>query len=281
MNCNDCPRYCNVDRNKDKGFCGGSNKIVIAKVIENFMWEEPCITGEKGTLAIFFAGCNLKCCYCQNYKISHEVKGDCYSPEEFAIFLKSFKLENFSALEFITPTHYSSLLIEVFKSFKSPISVVWNSGGYETVEKIKEVSSFVDVFIPDFKYSDDKLAIELSSAPKYFKIATNAIKQMVKEKGENQFENGELKKGVLIRHLVLPGHVGNSINVLKAIKKEILHPFVSIMSQFVPIKNNQILKRTILPLEYKIVLSYAEKLNLNNGYIQEFSSASQNYIPNF
>ena len=254
MNCNDCPRYCNVDRNKDKGFCGGSNKIVIAKVIENFMWEEPCITGEKGTLAIFFAGCNLKCCYCQNYKISHEVKGDCYSPEEFAIF---------------------------FKSFKSPISVVWNSGGYETVEKIKEVSSFVDVFIPDFKYSDDKLAIELSSAPKYFKIATNAIKQMVKEKGENQFENGELKKGVLIRHLVLPGHVGNSINVLKAIKKEILHPFVSIMSQFVPIKNNQILKRTILPLEYKIVLSYAEKLNLNNGYIQEFSSASQNYIPNF
>lgn len=281
MQCNDCPRYCKVNREIEKGFCGAKDKIVVSKVIENFKWEEPCITGDKGTLAIFFSGCNLKCCYCQNYKISHTVIGKQYSVDEFVEFLKTFKMENYSVLELITPTHFSSLLIKVFSKYKSSIPVVWNSGGYENVETIKQVSKFVDVFIPDFKYGENDIAVKLSSAPNYFEIASKAIKQMQIEKGNNIFRNGLLIKGLLIRHLVLPNYIENSKKVLSKIKDIIENPFISIMSQFVPIKEDKNLKRQILPIEYKIILKYAEKLKLNDGYKQDFSSANDCFIPNF
>ena len=281
MQCNDCPRFCKIDRKKRKGFCGAKDQIVLAKVIENFMWEEPCISGKKGTLALFFAGCNLKCSYCQNYKISHEIKGDEFSVEEFASFLTTFNMKKYSALELITPTHFSSLLIKVFQIFKSPIPVVWNSSGYENEKTISQISKFVDVFLPDFKYSDNDLATKLSCAPNYFEIATNAIKKMRKEKGKNVFKNGLLINGILIRHLVLPGQIENSKNVLNKIKEKINEPFISLMSQFVPIKQDKHFSRTILPLEYKIILNYAKKLKLENGYLQEYTSANDSFIPNF
>lgn len=277
MTCFDCPRFCKVDRLKEKGFCGAKDKIVVAKVIENFKWEEPCITDKKGTLAIFFAGCNLRCTYCQNKKISHKCEGKEYSPEEFRIYLSSFDYSKYSALEFITPTHFSSLLCKVFEGFSVDSKVVWNSGGYENSQMIEKISSFVDVFLPDFKYAKASLQ-KLSSASNYFEVALQAIKTMIKHK-PNLWQNGQLIQGVLVRHLVLPGQLDNSFQVLDAIKKQLGSPLISLMSQFVPIGKD--FDRKILPIEYKIVLSYAKKIGLTNGYFQDVTSANDKFIPKF
>lgn len=278
MKCSDCPRNCRVKRQKEKGFCLAQNKIVVSKIIENFMWEEPCVTGKQGTLAIFFAGCNLRCSYCQNYEISRQLSGDNFSSDEFAKKLKSFCLKKYSAIELITPTHFSSLLIEVFKKFNSPIPIIWNSNGYENLKTIKKLAKFVDVFIPDFKYSDNMLAQNLSRAPGYFEIATKAISTMCKLK-PNIWNDKNLIQGVIIRHLVLPNNVKNSIGVLDAIKKEIPNPFVSIMSQFVPC--GEPFDRKILPLEYKIVVNHAKKIGICQGYIQNLNSAQSDFVPKF
>ena len=139
MLCFDCPRKCGVDRKNKKGYCKCGDKIYVAKIIENFMWEEPCISGDKGALAIFFAGCNLRCDFCQNYKISHCQNGNEYSPQQFRRMLSSYDLSKFSCIDLITPTHFSSLLLEALQDFDCPIPIVWNSSGYERVEMIDEV----------------------------------------------------------------------------------------------------------------------------------------------
>lgn len=278
MTCIDCPRFCKVDRNKKQGFCLAQDKIVVSKIIENFMWEEPCISGKKGTLAIFFAGCNLRCSFCQNYKISHGLVGEEFSPAQFRQKLQTFCLEKYSALELITPTHFSSLLMQAFENFTSPIPIVWNSSGYENEQTIEKIAKFVDVFLPDFKYSDNNLAQKLSLAPDYVEIAKKAISTMARLK-PNIWQKGELKQGVLIRHLVLPQNVKNSIGVLDAIKKEVDKPLVSIMSQFIPC--GKPFDRQILHLEYKIVLRHAEKIGLNEGYIQDLESAKSDFVPSF
>ncbi len=277
--CYDCPRKCGVDRTKDKGFCREENKIRVAKVIENFMWEEPCISGEKGALAIFFSGCSLRCEFCQNYQISHIGKGERYSPREFRQFLESFDLKRFASIDLITPSHFSSLLIESLEGFNSPIPIVWNSSGYENPEMIKKLAAVVDVFLPDFKYFDSQLSDDLSKAGDYFAVTSKAISTMREMKKENKFENGILSKGVLIRHLVLPGQTKDSLQILEHIAKNIKSPFISIMGQFTPMGGK--LSRALKPLEYKLVLAHAEKLGLTEGYFQELASADQCFIPEF
>lgn len=277
--CFDCPRNCGVIRGTQRGFCGEGDKIRVAKIIENFMWEEPCISGEKGALAIFFSGCNLRCEFCQNYEISHVGKGKEYLPQEFADLLKSYDLEKYSTIDLITPTHFSSLLLEALDEFKSPIPIVWNSGGYEKPEMIRKLSKVVDVFLPDFKYYSSGLSKSLSKVDDYFSIAQDAIKTMREEKEENVFKEGILQKGVLIRHLVLPGYIEDSKKILEYISQNISQPFVSIMGQFVPM--GKIIKERLKPLEYKIILSYAEKLGLTNGYFQDLDSACDKFIPEF
>lgn len=280
MKCYDCPRNCGVDRKNQKGFCGEGDKIRVAKVIENFKWEEPCISGEKGALAIFFSGCNLKCTFCQNMKISHGGYGKEFSSQEFAKFLRSFNFEKFSSIDLITPTHFTSQIVEALKNFNSPIPIVWNSSGYEKEDSIEKVATVVDVFLPDFKYCDESLSRQKSQAIDYFAVATKAIEKMRQCKPNNIFNaEGVLQKGVLIRHLVLPGRVKDSIAVLNQIKDKIQHPFVSIMSQYIPLGENG--GRKIYPLEYKIVTSHAQKIGLNNGYFQEMGSADENFIPDF
>lgn len=280
MLCFDCPRNCGVEREKNLGFCCCGNKIYVAKIIEHFMWEEPCISGEKGALAIFFAGCNLRCEFCQNYKISHSQNGKGYTPQEFRNLLLSYDLSTFSCIDLITPTHFSSLLLQAFKDLKLPIPVVWNSSGYEKSEMIEKVSSFVDVFLPDFKYCDEQLSAKYSKAKDYFSVAKEAIRTMRKCKRQEVFKDGILQKGVLIRHLVLPAHKDDSIKILDCIKANVKNPFISLMSQFTPTKNTEI-SRGVYPLEYKIVCAYAEKLGLNKGYIQDFSSSREEFIPEF
>ena len=281
MLCYDCPRKCGVDRSKQKGFCQEGDKIRVAKIIENFMWEEPCISGDKGCLAIFFSGCNLRCSFCQNYEISHGSKGDFYSPEEFCKLLKSYDLTRFSSIDLITPSHFSSALIEALAKENWDLPIVWNSSGYESEETIERLSKVVDVFLPDFKYYSHDLSLSLSGAQDYFEVAKKAIIKMREIRPNNIFSSvGVLEKGVLIRHLVLPGHAKDSFKVLETIKDEVSNPFISLMSQFTPHGQNE-LNRKLIPLEYKSVLAHAEKLGLNDGYFQEFASADENFIPNF
>lgn len=279
MKCYDCPRNCGVDREKSLGFCREGNLIRVGKIIENFMWEEPCLTGEKGALAIFFSGCNLRCKFCQNFQLSHIGKGDLYSISEFRKLLLSYDLSKFSCVDLITPSHFSSMLCQVFENLKLPIRVVWNSNGYEKVETIKKVSKFVDVFLVDFKYVDKSLSKELSCAEDYFKVAQDAVITMCQEK-LNIFEGDMLKQGVIIRHLVLPGNTKDSIAVLDFIKQNIEDPIISLMSQFTP-TNASPIKRKLLPLEFKAVVAHAQKLGLNQGYTQDLTSSSQDFIPKF
>ena len=278
MKCFDCPRMCGVEREKSRGYCGEGNKIRVSKIIENFMWEEPCISGEKGALAIFFSGCNLRCEFCQNYKISHMGGGEEYTPQEFRSLLQSFDLNKYSSIDLITPTHFSSLLIEALENFPSPIPIVWNSGGYERAEMIKKLAQVVDVFLPDFKYYSKDLSLKYSKCEDYFEVASKAIISMRECKSENIFKNGILTEGVLIRHLVLPENYRDSLKVIEFISQNIKNPFVSVMGQFTPTQGE--LKRKLYPLEYKSVLSYAEKVDLQ-GYFQELSSAEENFIPKF
>lgn len=281
MECFDCPRNCGVDRNIQTGFCGEKENIKIAKIIENFMWEEPCISGSKGALAIFFSGCNLRCEFCQNYEISHKSIGKEYTPSEFYDLLLSYDLDSFSCIDLITPTHFSSKIIEALQNKKLPIPLVWNSSGYEKPEIIEKIAGVVDVFMPDFKYFSKELAKKYSRAEDYFEWARKSIVKMSELKPDNIFSmDGILQSGLLIRHLVLPGSVLDSIRILDFIKGNISEPSVSIMSQFTPYNNSSI-KRKLYPLEYKTVVAHAEKIGLENGYIQDFDSASENFIPEF
>lgn len=281
MKCFDCPRNCGVDRRKQIGYCGEKENIKIAKIIENFMWEEPCISGEKGTLAIFFSGCNLRCEFCQNYEISHKSVGREYTPNEFYRLLLSYDLDRFSCIELITPTHFSSQILKALDNKKLPIPVVWNSSGYEKPEKIEKLAKVVDVFMPDFKYFSSELAKKYSRAEDYFNYVSKSIVRMRELKSTNIFDNdGVLQSGLLIRLLVLPGNVIDSIKILDFIKENISEPQVSIMSQFTPCNNSSI-SRKLYPLEYKTVVAHARKLGLTNGYIQDFASASENFIPKF
>lgn len=280
MKCYDCPRRCGVDRKNQTGFCGEFDKIRVSKIIENFAWEEPCISGKKGALAIFFSGCNLRCEFCQNYEISHNGKGETFTPQEFRDLLLKYDLNKFSCVDFITPTHFSSLLYDALRDFKSPIPIVWNSSGYEEEKMIEKVACFVDVFLPDFKYYSKELSLKLAKAEDYFEVARKAIVKMNEIKGKNVFSfDGVLQNGLLIRHLVLPGKVEDSKKILQTIKSDIKSPMISLMSQFTPIGES--LTRKIYPLEYKIVLDYAEKLGLVDGYFQDFESADKNFIPKF
>lgn len=276
--CQICPRNCKIDRTENTGFCNEKQYIRVAKTIKHFKWEEPCLTDEKGCLAIFFSGCNLKCDYCQNHKISGGGKGTLFSIKEFCDFILENQKDH-SYIDLITPTHFSKQLHEVFSKIKTTIPVIWNTNSYETVENIKYVSSFVDIFLADLKYGDDLLGREFSCCDDYFSRTVLAIKEMCKQK-QDIVKNQQMFQGVIIRHLVLPYHTQNSFKVLQTIKEEFADRKISIMSQFTPNGKSK-LDRKLKPIEYKVVLAHLNKLNLNNGYIQDFDSASTEYVPDF
>ncbi|MDE6583332.1 MAG: radical SAM protein [Clostridia bacterium] len=276
--CNLCPRHCNVDRTLNRGFCNEQETLRIAKIIENFEWEEPCITGNKGSLAIFFSGCNLRCDYCQNHEISSGGIGQTYTIEEFCKLIEE-KQDNHSSIDLVTPTHFSSALKKAFSQIKPKIPVVWNTNGYETVQNIKEVSSFVDIFLTDFKYADDEIGKQFSRCNDYFSIALPAITEMCQLK-KDLIQEDFMKQGVLIRHLVLPDHLDNSISVLNIIKENFADRKISVMSQFTPNGKSK-LNRKLKPIEYKLILTHMEKLGLTNGYFQDCNSANDVFVPKF
>lgn len=285
-NCNICPRKCNVNRDKTHGFCLASNQIVISKIMLH-QGEEPFLVSknEKGSGAIFFAGCNLGCVYCQNYKISHEISGKTVSPKQLADIFKELEEKGAGNIDLVTPTHFSLQILEALKIYKPKIPIVWNSGGYESPETIKKLEGYVDIFLVDYKYYDNAFAIKYSKAPNYNENVTACIKEMKKQIPNNTFIDDKLVKGIVVRHLVLPGLTKDSFNVLNSIK-EILgeNALISIMSQYTPYgKSSEFpeINRKITKLEYKAVLAHALKLGFKNALVQDLCSATTEMIPDF
>ena len=276
--CDICPRNCQIDRNKNLGFCNEEKEISISKIIEHFCWEEPCLAKKNGTLAIFFSGCNLKCDYCQNYQISRGGTGKKYSVDEFVELINKNQV-NHSSIDLITPTHFSLPLSQAFEKIEKKVPVIWNTNSYETTTNIERVSKFVDIFLADLKYADDQLGKKFSCVNDYFSKALPAIKRMCALKDDIE-KDRIMKQGVIIRHLVLPGYIKNSFKTLDVINQYFSTRKLSLMSQFVP-NGKGLINRKLSKIEYKAVVSHMQRLGLQNGYLQEFSSANENFIPNF
>ena len=285
--CNICPRACNVLRDKQVGFCNQTDKLRISKVMLHH-YEEPCISGtenDKGSGAIFFAGCNLKCVFCQNYEISYFNKGKNISIKKLVKIFKRLERAGALNINFVTPTHFTNQIIEALKIYKPQIPIVWNSGGYETKATIEQLSGLVDVYLVDMKYASDELAMRYSKASNYVKNNQEVVLEMVRQQPKNVFENGLLKNGVIIRHLILPTHTDDSLRCLDFVANNIgKDAIVSLMSQYEPrfkaVEYPEI-NRKITPLEYKRVVHHALELGLMNCYTQDLSSADSKYTPKF
>lgn len=282
MNCNICPKNCNVNRENNKGFCGETNTLKIARAALHH-FEEPVISGKNGSGAVFFCGCNLKCVYCQNYDISNTINnGTTVSKEELPQIFNSLIAQGAHNINLVTPTHYSAILSEVLEQ-KFSVPIVWNSSGYEKKETIKSLENKVQVFLPDFKYADNNLAKNLSGAEDYFDVFKSALDEMLNQTGKPVLENGLIKSGVVVRHLVLPGFLENTkkvIDYISQFKDEVLF---SLMFQYVPIKELETpsLNRRVKRAEYNEILDYLYKKGIEDGFVQSLSSASKKYIPSF
>lgn len=288
-NCTLCPHECGVNRLKGyKGRCKCDDKIKIA-LASLHMFEEPCITGKNGSGTVFFSHCNLNCVYCQNYEISQLQNGKEISIQELADTFIEQQNKGAENINLVTPTMYVYQIIEAIKIAKANglnIPIVYNSNGYESVETIKLLNGFIDVYLPDLKYSDNSLAKEYSNVNNYFETATNAIMEMYYQVGLPQFsEDGLIKKGVLIRHLILPNHVDNSKKVLDWLKSSLPKDvYVSIMAQYFPTykaHEYENLNRKIYDTELEEVKNYLSFLGIHNGYIQELGIHEEEYVPNF
>lgn len=286
MKCNLCPRNCGIDRMKTVGFCSTPQDIYVAKIMLHY-WEEPIISGPQncsGSGAIFFAGCNLKCVYCQNYDITNCCVGRKLSTQGLVDEIKKLESMGATNINLVTPTHYTDKIIEALTLYKPKIPVVWNSSGYEKSEQIEKLKDLIDIYLVDLKYMDKNLAREFSNALDYPQVATQTILQMKKNQPKDIIENGLMKKGVIVRHLVLPNCVENSFACLDWIKNNLSNPIISVMSQYTPCYkalNNTKINRKLHKIEYKRVLAYIDKLKFDNGYVQEMDSASTCYTPDF
>lgn len=286
MICNLCPRKCNACRTEHQGngFCGAGTLPVVARVAPHF-GEEPCISGTKGSGTVFFSGCTLKCVYCQNYEISDGHKGRAVTPKELADCYKRLEQQGVHNINLVTADHYVNAVAESLDIYKPSIPVVYNCSGYTSPKTLSILDGLVDIYLPDFKYSDDALAIKYSSAPNYVNTATAAIKEMIFQVGTPVIdEDGMLKKGVIVRHLILPSHTKNSLGVLDIIKrsydKQVL---VSLMCQYVPVNKAHDfpkINRTITRREYEKVKSELYVLGLD-GFTQDLTSASTDFIPDW
>lgn len=286
-NCTLCPHRCNINRKEGKiGRCKATNNVKIA-LYSTHDFEEPCISGEKGSGTVFFSNCNLNCVFCQNYEISQLGRGKEISIRKLAEIFLIQQDKGVQNINLVTPTSYTLQIIEAIKIAKEKgliIPIIYNTNGYENVETIKMLDGYIDVYLPDLKYSEDELAKRYSKIDNYFEIATSAIQEMIKQVGIPKFdESGHIKKGVIIRHLVLPNNIENSKKVLKWITsnlpKEI---YISVMAQYFPTykaKEIDRLNRKLNKQEWLEIENYIEELNIENGYIQELGEHEEEYVP--
>lgn len=286
MTCRLCPRKCGADRVNSMGFCGMGQTLRLARAALHH-WEEPCISGTNGSGAVFFSGCVMRCVFCQNYEISAGGKGKDISIQRLSEIFLELQEQGAHNINLVNPTHYVPQIIRALDKTgdRLEIPVVYNSGGYERVETLRALSGYVDIYLPDIKYFSDGLARELSDAPDYFETAMAAAEEMLRQTGKPDFaENGLLKKGVVIRHLVLPYHYRDSVEVIRRVGerfgKDVLF---SLMSQYTPFgraKDIPRLDRRITTFEYRKALDAVYEAGLE-GFMQERSSAKEEYTPDF
>ena len=290
MKCELCPRRCGVERSETRGFCGMSDKITAAKAMLHY-WEEPCISGEHGSGAVFFSGCVMKCVYCQNYGISSEGKGRELTEERLAEIFLELQEKGAQNINLVNPTHFVPQIIrgiELAKRQGLTLPIVYNSGGYERVETLRMLDGAVDIYLPDIKYFNEDIAKKLSYAPNYFDTAMDAVGEMIRQAGEPRFgENGAMTSGVIVRHLVLPGLYKDSIEIIKRVGERFGRSILfSLMSQYTPfgkVKSSAeflALNRRITTFEYQKALGAVIAAGME-GFMQEKSSAREEYTPSF
>ncbi|MBK5239703.1 radical SAM protein [Clostridium sp.] len=287
--CNLCPRKCNVNRlDGELGFCRSSVDIKIAKVTLH-QWEEPCVSGLLGSGTVFFSNCNLKCVFCQNHRISNEGIGKIISIKRLSeIFLEQQK-KGAHNINLVTPTHYVPQIIEALKLAKDKglnIPILYNSNGYENVDTIKSLRGFIDVYLPDLKYYKDKYALKYSGAPDYFNTARKAITEMVSQVGEVKFDStGIIQRGVIIRHLMLPGLLFDSKKIIDFIYNTFNNSvYISLMNQYTPMHESYKYLEISKPLNhdhYDALINYCLNLGITKCFIQESGTSSKAFVPEF
>ena len=286
--CRLCPRKCGVNRYKINGYCGTGADILGAKACLH-QWEEPCISYRNGAGTIFFSGCSLHCCFCQNNSISNEIKGKSITPSQLGDIFLSLRDKGADSIELVTPTHFTVPIISALDRVKHrlEIPVIWNSGGYELTETIGMLNGYIGVYLPDIKYYSPDVSAKYSNAPDYFKYASAAVLAMTDQVGNLVYNNdGGLIKGTIIRHLVLPSHRHDSMKILDWISSSISpeKALISLMSQYIPFdyipEECSELRRRVTKMEYNSVVRHAQELGLS-GFTQDKSSASGEYVPDF
>ena len=286
--CTLCPRRCAVDRTEKRGYCHAPGDLLVARAALHW-WEEPCISHIGGSGTVFFAGCNLSCVFCQNQAIS---RGDAGAPiSDSRLYEIFFELAEQGAenINLVTPSHYTERLIPILQSAKADglsLPIVWNSSAYESVQSIRALSGLVDIYLPDFKYADAKTAARYANAPDYPEVALTVIDEMVRQQPNPTFDqNGKMTRGVIVRHLVLPSHVGAAKRALRMLFDRYGNGvYYSIMRQYTPmgaLDNYPELSRPITDREYDRVCDYAAALGIENGFLQEGDSVGESFIPAF
>ncbi len=284
--CNFCARRCGIDRSQHAGFCGMTEKIRIARAGLHF-WEEPCISGEKGSGTVFFSGCNLRCVYCQNYEISTGGSGQEITLPRLKEIYSELIAQGAHNINLVTPTHYTDAILASLEE-PLPVPVVYNTNGYEDVENLKRLEGKVQIYLPDLKYSNDSLAIRYSNAPGYFAAATRAIREMFRQTGRYRIneETGLMERGIIIRHLLLPGQVENTKRVIDWVA-ETFEPgdvLFSLMRQYIPhgkAEDYPELNRKVTDEEYQAVEDHLFDSGIEDGFVQDEDSASKDFIPSF
>ena len=289
-NCTLCPRNCRVNRiegNLGKCRAGIKPKIALADL---HFFEEPCISGKEGSGTVFFTGCNLSCKFCQNYKISQEFQGEEIEIEELANIFLSLQKKGANNINLVTGFMFAPQIIEALKIAKKKgldIPIVYNTSGYESVETLKMLEGYIDIYLPDLKYTYNELGKNLSNVDDYFEVVKLALKEMKRQVGNKMVfdERGMLKHGMIVRHLVLPNHLQNSKKALKWIKENLgKDTYVSVMAQYFPCykaKNDKDIGRKITEEEYNEIFEYFNSLGLHNGYMQDIEEYEKKYVPNF
>lgn len=290
--CNLCPRSCQALRGKGQtGYCGVGEQVRVARAALH-MWEEPCISGKRGSGAVFFCGCNLRCIYCQNYEIARGMKGTVISEQRLAEIFLELQEKGAANINLVTPDHYLTSIIKAAALAKEKglrIPIVYNGSGYERPEAIRALSETVDIFLTDFKYMDRELAKSFSKAPDYPEAAKAALREMVRLCGEPVFDRqGMMQRGVIVRHLLLPGHKRNAKAVIRYVYETYQdRVYLSLMNQYTPLERLKAqsehteLTRKVTKREYEAVVDYALELGVQNAYIQEGDVAKESFIPSF
>ncbi|NLV49882.1 MAG: radical SAM protein [Clostridiales bacterium] len=284
--CNVCPRGCGANRAAgEKGFCSAGLLPVVARAAAHY-WEEPCISGERGSGAVFFSGCALKCVYCQNYQISYQIIGTELTPSRLREVIDRLVDTGVHNINLVNPTHYRDAILEALEK-PLPVPVVYNCGGYESIETLRMFDGIIDIYLPDYKYSDDSLAERFSCAPDYSERAGEAIFEMYRQTGPYKFDrDGLMRSGLIVRHLMLPGHVENTVGAIRWFARNFVkgEAKFSLMRQYIPCGNADRypeLTRRLTESEYAAAEQSLLDFGIEDGYVQDVESASDAYVPQF